>query len=106
VADPLPTLAEALEIEARELDGIERVETSEGIEWRLNGHAFASLAGRRTEFRLDPVVGAAALRTPDTGRSRRGEDWIAFEPGHPDGHALDRAVAWLASAYRRVAAGR
>ena len=106
MTEPLPTLAEALEIEARELDGTERVETSEGLEWRRNGHAFASLAGRRAEFRLDPVVCAAALRTPDTARSGRGADWIAFEPGHPDGHALDRAVAWLASAHRRVAAGR
>ena len=106
VAEPLPTLVEALEIESRDLECVERVETGDGIEWRANGQAFASLAGGRAEFRLDPVVAAAALRTPDTGPSPRGAGWVAFERRDPDGHALDRAVAWLASAHRRLASRR
>jgi hypothetical protein len=54
------------------------------------------------EFRLDPPVAAAALRTPDTGPSRRGEGWVRFRPDVLDHHALDRAEAWFGSAWRRA----
>ena len=60
------------------------------------------MSGDRAEFRLDPAVAAAALRTPDTSPSPRGADWVAFSPAALDGHALDRAKAWLASAWRRA----
>jgi hypothetical protein len=59
--------------------------------------------GGAAEFRLDPLVAKAALRTPDTESSNRGPDWVRFGPQALDGHAVDRAEAWLASAWRRAA---
>lgn len=106
MADRLPTLAEALEAEAADLDGADATVTAGGIEWRCNGVLFASLAGDAVEYRLADPVAAAALRTPGTGPSVRGPGWILFRPQPVDGHALDRAVAWLGSAWRRVAAER
>ncbi len=74
------------------------------VEWSTGGIVFAAVNGDRAEFRLAlPVVGAA-LRTPDTTASDRGPDWVAFAPQQLDDHAGDRAVAWLASAWRRATA--
>ena len=67
--------------------------------------AVASADGSSAEFRLDPAVAAAARRTPDTSASERGADWVRFRPPDLDGHAIDRAVAWLGSAARRVERG-
>ena len=47
-------------------------------------------------------MASAALRTPDTAASPRGSDWVAFAPAELDRHAIDRATAWLASAWRRA----
>jgi hypothetical protein len=58
--------------------------------------------GSAAEFRLDPMVAAAATRTPDTSTSGRGPDWVRFSPPTLDPHAVDRAVAWLGSAARRA----
>jgi hypothetical protein len=98
------TLADVLDLAAAPLDPVERVATPTGVEWRRSGQAFAALAGGRAEFRLPPAVGAAALGTPDTSRSARGADWIAFEPRELERMAVDRASAWLASAWRHTAA--
>ena len=102
MTDGLPTLAEALEAEAAVLEGVERTAIPTGVEWRLDGTLFAVLGGDVAEFRLAPAVAAAALRTPDTTTSERGLGWVAFRPVTVDGHALDRGVAWLASAWRRA----
>jgi hypothetical protein len=68
---------------------------------------FAALTGDRAEFRLDPLVAGAALRTPGTSPSTRGPDWVAFAPAVLDDGAVDRAEAWFLSAHRRAtAAGR
>jgi len=56
-------------------------------------------------FRLDPAVAAAARRTPDTGASDRGAEWVRFAPAALDAHAVDRARAWFGSAARRARAG-
>ena len=70
--------------------------------WWAGGRAFAALSGAALECRLDPIVGAAARRTPDTGASERGSDWVRFEPVALDQYAGDRARAWFAAAYRRA----
>ena len=44
----------------------------------------------------------AAIRTPDATPSPRGPGWVAFAPAELDDHAADRAVAWFASAHRRL----
>jgi hypothetical protein len=100
------TLAEVL---AEAADGLTSVTTDRSgpiTTWAAGPSVFATLAGDRAEFRLDPLVAAAALRTPDTAPSPRGGDWIAFQPSILDDHALDRAEAWFLSAHRRAAASR
>jgi hypothetical protein len=85
--------------------GIEGVAALDGaIEWARDGRPFALLdaTGTRATFRLDPVLAAAARRTPDTDASSRGPEWVEFRPATLDGHAVDRAVAWFAAAARRA----
>ena len=70
--------------------------------WSRNGREFASLGPNGIEIRLDGPIAAAATHTPDTAPSRRGTDWIRFNPAEMDGHALDRLRAWLDLGYRRA----
>ena len=104
MTEPSPaTLREILEEEAAGLEAAEaRSAPAGGVEWSIGGRVFAAADGPRAEFRLDPMIAAAALRTPDTSPSSRGGDWVAFAPPVVDQHALDRAGAWLASAWRRA----
>ena len=97
-------LRTVLDDAAAELEDAERHDSTdgEGVEWSIAGTTFAAFAGDKAEFRLDPMVAAAALRTPDTLPSARGRDWVAFAPADLDRHAIDRATAWLASAWRRA----
>jgi len=100
------TLAEVLAEAADGLSGV-TIDTAGSVTaWAAGPSVFATLAGGRAEFRLDPLVAAAALRTPDTAPSPRGKDWIAFAPSTLDDHALDRAEAWFLSAHRRAASSR
>ncbi len=94
-----------LEAAATELEAAEPRPTATGIEWLVDGIVFAIADDTRAEFRLTTPVAAAALRTPDTVPSPRGPDWVAFGPAMMDQHAIDRATAWLASAWRRAERG-
>ncbi|MEO8571862.1 MAG: hypothetical protein ABI553_09190 [Chloroflexota bacterium] len=95
-----------LDDSAGDLEGID-VTTGAGGEltWSHAGRRFAVLSGdgRAADFELDPAVAAAATRTPDVAPSGRGPGWVRFAPAALDDHGADRASAWLASAYRRVA---
>ena len=91
-----------LESTAADLEAVDRREGSSGTEWSIAGVVFAAASGDRAEFRLARPVVAAALRTPDTAPSDRGPDWVAFTPHELDRHAIDRAVAWMTSAWRRA----
>jgi hypothetical protein len=97
------TIAEALDAEAAELDGVERRNVPAGIEWAVGAVTFAALGGDTAEFRLSEVVAAAACDTPDAGLSGRGPEWVEFRPGELNRYALDRAIAWFGSAYRTAA---
>jgi hypothetical protein len=99
-ADLLAVLDDA----AADLEEVERRQPGDGsgVEWSIGGRVFAWADGGRAEFRLSPPVASAALRTPDTAASSRGSDWVAFAPAELDQHAVDRATAWLASAWRRA----
>lgn len=96
------TIRAALEEAVGDLDEVESVEVGDGVEWRRRGRAFAVASAEVGEFRLDPLVAEAAMRTPDTQPSKRGPEWVRFSPQALDGHAVDRAEAWLASAWRRA----
>ncbi len=97
------TLAEILLAARRELPDVVEAEEGEATSWSSSGTMFAVLSGDRAEFRLDPLVVRAALRTPDTSSSPRGGDWVAFAPAIVDEGAADRADAWFLSAHRRAA---
>jgi hypothetical protein len=97
------TLRELLAEAASELPGIEVDTSPDGpLTWSRGGRPFAasSADGKAAEFLLDPAVAAAAIRTPDAAVSPCGPGWIAFTPRTLDGHAMDRAAAWFASAHR------
>ena len=99
------TLRDLLVDAAGPLDGVKTELATDGaITWSRAGRAFATLApdGASAAFALDPAVAAAAARTPDVAPSSLGPGWVDFAPGDLDDHAADRAVAWLASAHRRL----
>ena len=102
----LPTLLEALTAAATGLPDVERRRSAGVTEWRARGRPFAVVAGNVAEYRLEPSIAQAALGTPDTARSPRGPDWIAFRPSELNRFAVDRAVAWFGSAHRRASALR
>jgi hypothetical protein len=99
LADVLGAAAEELDVIATDVHGTTTT-------WSAAGRAFATLTGERAEFRLDPLVVRAALRTPDTAPSPRGPDWIAFAPADLDDPAVDRAEAWFLSGHRHATAPR
>jgi hypothetical protein len=99
---PAPALEDVLSAAAAELEEVDSRRTPSGREWSIGGILFAAVGPGVAEFRLARPVAAAALRTPDTAASGRGPDWVAFRPPTLDRHARDRAVAWLASAWRRA----
>jgi hypothetical protein len=96
------SLSGVLEEAASDLESVEERTTPSGREWSIGGIVFAATEGDGAVFRLSPAVSAAALRTPDTAASPRGRDWVLFRPKTLDRHAVDRAEAWLASAWRRA----
>jgi hypothetical protein len=94
------SLEEALLDAASDMPGLTVRTTDDRHEFVAAGRVVATLGGAVAEFRLDPAVTAAALRTPGTRRSTAAPDRIAFQPSELDLYALDRAVAWLRSAAR------
>ena len=100
------TLEDVLAEAALDLAGLAAVQDGAATTWSVAGAAFATLSAGRAEFRLNPLVAGAALRTPDTAPSARGTEWVAFTPAELDDGAVDRAEAWFLSAYRRAAAPR
>jgi hypothetical protein len=99
------TLDEVLMEAAADLPDIAAASSpDDGLTWSRANRAFAAISadGSVAEFALDHAVAAAATRTPDAVPSGRGPGWVSFSPSELDDHAIDRALAWFASAYRRV----
>jgi hypothetical protein len=86
--------------------GAETGDSGGGCEYLRQGRAFAAIEGDAAEIRLDPEIADAVKRTPATGPSSRGPDWVRFTPPELDRHALDRAEAWFLSAWRAADATR
>ena len=100
------TLEDVLAAAALDLAGLVAVQEGATTIWSVAGSPVATLTEGRAEFRLDPLVARAALRTPDTAPSPRGPDWVAFAPAELDDGGVDRAEAWFLSAHRRAAPPR
>lgn len=96
------TLDERIEAVIEVLDGVDRRREGTAVAYLFGGRAFAVLLPDSLEVALDAAVAKAALRTADTRVSSRGSGWIAFTPKLTDRFALDRAEAWVRSAYRRA----
>jgi hypothetical protein len=94
------TIRDVLEEAAAEIDGVDEVELEDGVEWRVGGRPFALANDVAAEFGLDELVARAAMRTPDVTASVRGPGWVRFSPHTMDDPAVDRAEAWLTSAWR------
>jgi|GEM_PF-1578412 hypothetical protein len=95
-----PSLTEAVDRLADELDEIHRHESGTLVEFVRGATVFAARQGTVVSLRLRPEVAEAALGTSDTVRSSRGAGWITLQPKVVDGFALDRALAWFESAWR------
>ncbi|MEX2011422.1 MAG: hypothetical protein WEF51_04195 [Chloroflexota bacterium] len=96
------TLAELFDEAGSTVGAVDRREVRGGVEYLVDDRPFASLADGTAEFRLEPLVGRAALGTPDAMPSLRGPDWVAFRPAELDRFASDRATAWFLSAWRHA----
>jgi hypothetical protein len=98
------TLGEVLAAAAASVDAVSERTPAGETDWRRGDTVVANLDadGRVASFRLDAVLAAAAQRTPDTGPSERGPEWVAFSPTVIDDHAVDRATAWFLAAVRRA----
>ena len=96
------TLRDVLDAATEDLGDLRLGGEGASVSWAVDETVFAALDAGRAEFRLDPLVAGAALRTPDTTPSPRGPDWVAFAPEILDDGAVDRAEAWFLSAYRRA----
>jgi hypothetical protein len=99
------SLEDVLTGAAEGLEQVDRTDDADTSIWSVDSVRFATLRGGAAEFRLDPMVARAALRTPDTSISPRGQGWVTFAPPALDDVAVDRAEAWFLSAARRAAAG-
>jgi hypothetical protein len=105
VTDRAALLA-ALETAAVELPEVGSVVGDQGtIELTRGGVRFAILQGTSVDLRVGALIGAAAVRTPDTSASDLGPDWVNFAPSELDANALDRLGAWFAAAARRTHPG-
>ncbi len=87
-----------------ELTDVAAAGSSMAMEWSRAGIAFAAIDGDALEVRLAAPVARAALRTPDTQPSDRGTEWVRFTPAALDQYAVDRATAWVQSAWRNAGA--
>ena len=82
MTDGPPTLVGLLDDAATEA-GVEGERGADGATaWNGAAGPFAILAadGASVDFRLDPTLADAAVRTPDTVTSERGRAWVTFAP--------------------------
>jgi hypothetical protein len=97
---PANTIAATVADIASELDDVDIATVGDGFELRRGSQVFVVVDGSGAELRLRPDVAEAVLGTPDTAPSRRGSEWIRFEPEVIDPSVEDRLVAWVTSAWR------
>ncbi len=71
-----------------------------GSEFERNGVVFAARPDPKTvELRLGAEIADAAMNTPGTHASTRGNDWVALKPDNW-ADADDRLEAWYRVAWR------
>jgi hypothetical protein len=96
------SLSDLVDEALADLSAVERRLTDRTTLLGRAGRPFGAATEDVLEVRLDPLVTAAALRTPDTSPSDRGPGWISFAPRELDRYAVDRATAWLEYGWRHA----
>lgn len=101
----MPGLRDELREASAALHGSTMVDGGGTLSFEHGGSRFAYLSTTEDgqeilEVRLRPDIADAALRTPDTTTSKRGAGWVRFAPRDIDAQVMDRAKAWLLSAWR------
>ena len=94
------TLSDRVSTLAQDLEGVTHGQAANGFELRRGRTLFAVVEEDAVELRLRPDIAEAVLRTPDTGPSQRGEEWIRFAPSAVDQSVEDRLAAWVTTAWR------
>lgn len=84
------------------LDGAAATTTAGATELARDGSVFARVIETGLEVRLPADIAEAAKRTPDTATIDDDAEWLRFEPASDEQHALDRAEAWLLTAWRHA----
>lgn len=97
MAERLSALAEDV---LGDLDGVTRSTESDAAAYECAGSPFARTIATGLEIRLPADIAEAADRTPDTTSLDGG--WLRFTPASDEQHALDRAHAWLLTAWRHA----
>jgi hypothetical protein len=93
--------ADVLDEAAAAHPAVNRHETGGVTTFQVGGRPFAAASGGRAEFLLKPDIARAAMRTPGTQPSKRGPDWVVFEPPDDlDRYDLDRLRSWFDMAAR------
>ena len=71
------------------------------VEYARDGTVFAMQSSLdEVELRVGENIADAAMRTPHTSASARGDDWVRFAPPTWDKLATDRLEAWFRVAWR------
>ena len=96
----IPSLARLLDELAAAAPGVHVASSNGSTTWARGTLEFAAATPWGVELRLEQAIAAAATRTPDTGPSPRGPEWVRFNPRELDSHAVDRVTAWFELAYR------
>jgi hypothetical protein len=72
--------------------------------YRRGDTVFARATADALELRLPEDIAEAALRTPDTLPVPGQAGWVRFVPADAERHVIDRATAWLQTAWRHAGA--
>ena len=100
IENPLPSDRATLDDLLAELQAETPDVKEKAGEYSRAGVVFAARPDSNSvELRLGPDIAEAALRTPQTGASSRGEDWIRLEAVDWK-DASDRLEAWYRVAWR------
>ena len=87
---------------AEELGEVTKTVDGDMTSYERGGSAFARASAAVLEVRLPADIGEAALQTPDTTTIPGERGWIRFTPATAERHVIDRAQAWLHTAWRHA----
>jgi hypothetical protein len=100
--DPAPDLADLAASVVAELGEVTVAGDGGVTVYRRGATVFARATIDALELRLPEDIAEAALRTPDTLAVPGQPGWVRFVPNDTERHVIDRATAWLQTAWRHA----